>query len=340
MRPIARNPLLVLTAALTGAVAIAAAAFAQAPGFGPAEPAAAKVVGSDACAKCHAAEVNQWRATPHFRTFEELHRTPEAKAIADRLGIRSVKRGGTCVRCHYTQQEVNGRMRVTEGVSCESCHGAAQDWLDLHADYGPGANRQTESADHRRERRLRSVMAGMNNPGNLYLVARQCLDCHTAPDEQLVEVGGHTAGSTDFDLVAWSQGMVRHNFVRSGGAANAPSGPERLRVMHVVGVMTDLEYSLRAVAGATQAGVYGKTAAGRAAAKKAQLWRLQRKLESPLVAPALEAVAAVELRLGNAAAILAAADAVGVAAYNFAEQADGATLAAIDDELPSPAQYK
>ena len=38
----------------------------------------------------------------------------------------------------------------------------------------------------------------------------------------------------------------------------------------------------------------------------------------------------VELRLGNSAAIVAAADAVGKAAHEFAEQADGKQLAAID----------
>ena len=66
--------------------------------------------------------------------------------------------------------------------------------------------------------------------------------------------GGHLAGSQDFELVAWSQGMVRHNFVRTGGTANGAPSPAELRVMYVVGVMADLEYSLRAVAAATRKG--------------------------------------------------------------------------------------
>ena len=56
--------------------------------------------------------------------------------------------------------------------------------------------------------------------------------------------------------------------------------------------------------------------------------------------PALDAVATVELRLGNAEAITAAADAVGKAAYEFADEADGNRLAAIDPLLPQPNQYK
>ena len=74
--------------------------------------------------------------TPHFATFDTLHRPPEAKEIADRLGLRSIKRSDVCTQCHYTEQNQDGRVRVVAGVSCESCHGGAADWLALHADYG------------------------------------------------------------------------------------------------------------------------------------------------------------------------------------------------------------
>ncbi|MEQ8850118.1 cytochrome c family protein [Botrimarina sp.] len=301
---------------------------------------AARVVGADACTKCHAAEMAQWQRTPHHQTIDTLHRKPEADAIADRLGLRSVKRNDTCVRCHYTPIEQSGRVRIDSGVSCESCHGPARDWIEVHAEYGPGVTRETESPEARQRRRLASIGAGMNNPSNLYLIARQCLDCHTTPDERLVDVGQHPAGSGEFELVSWSQGMVRHNFVRSGGAVNAPSALPRVRVMYVVGLMTDLEYSLRAVARATDAGRFGRTSAARAADRKQKLWAVQRLVDDPLVATALESVSDLELTLGNADAINAAADAIGAAAYAFAERADGARLAPIDDLLPPPSQYK
>ncbi|MGL4514900.1 MAG: cytochrome c family protein [Lacipirellulaceae bacterium] len=299
-----------------------------------------KVVGSMACQKCHPAEVRTWEGTPHCLCYDELHRKPEAKAITDRLGLRSVKRNDTCVRCHYTRKEEGGRVRVDSGVSCESCHGPALDWIEVHAEYGPGVTRQTESPDHRAQRRDAAIALGMNNPSNVYLIARQCLDCHTTPNEDLVDIGQHPAGSANFDFVAWSQGMVRHNFVRSDGVTNEPSGPERLRVMHVVGVMADLEYSLRAVSEVSGAGLFAKTAAERAARRKQALWDLQRRLDHPLLLPALAAVSEVELKLGNGDAIRAAADAVGEAAYSFARDADGAQLAAVDALLPTAAQYK
>lgn len=314
---------------------------AEEPAIGPTPADPAKVVGSDECAKCHQAEVGQWMRTPHFGTFDSLHRKHEAKQIANRLGLRSIKRNDMCVRCHYTRQVQGSRVRVTAGISCELCHGAAADWIEIHADYG-GENvaKEAESPEHRKQRLEQSIARGMNNPHNVYLVAKQCYNCHTVPNESLVNVGGHAAGSQDFELVAWSQGMVRHNFLRTGGSANAESTPAQIRVLYVVGVMTDLEYSLRATAVATEKAAFGVASAQRAVRMKRRLIEIQAHLHDPRINIALDAVGTVELRLNNSAALLAAAEKIGRAAFVFAEQADGNALAAIDPFLPRPGQYK
>jgi hypothetical protein len=195
-----------------------------------------------------------------------------------------------------------------------------------------------ETAEHLRQRIEQSIARGMNNPHNVYLIAKQCYNCHTVPNERLVNVGGHSAGSPGFELVAWSQGIVRHNFLRTGGNTNGESTPAQLRVLYVVGVMTDLEYSLRAMAAATELANFGVTSAQRAARMKQRLHEIQQLVKEPTIAPALEALATVEPRLGNSAALLAAADAVGKAAYAFADQADGARLSAIDSFLPRAEQ--
>jgi hypothetical protein len=316
-------------------------AVSEQPAFGPQVSDPAKIVGSDMCAKCHEKEVQQWMRTPHFATFDTLHRRPEAKQIGDRLGLRSIKRSDVCTQCHYTEQNQGGRVRVVAGVSCESCHGGAADWLAIHADYGgEGVTKAAETAEHRAKRLEDSIALGMNNPHNIYLIARQCFDCHTVPNESVVNQGGHLAGSQDFELVAWSQGMVRHNFLRTGGAINGALSPAELRVTFVVGVLTDLEYSLRAVATATQKATFGVTNAQRAARMKQRLHEVQKLINEPLLQPAIDAVAVVELRLTNKAAIVAAADAVGKAAFAVAEQADGNRFAALDPLLPQPPQYK
>jgi hypothetical protein len=332
---------LLALATLCGAAIVGACAADSAPnedelGFVRCDP--TKVLGVDACAKCHANEVQQWQQTPHFATFDSLHRKPEAKAIADKLGLRSVKRNDQCTKCHYTTQTDEGRERIVAGVSCESCHGAARDWVEMHADYGgPSLKRESEPAEHRQARIDRSITAGMNNPANLYLVARQCLACHTSPDERLVNVGGHTNGSPDFELVAWSQGMVRHNFVHGDGV-NAPSSPERLRVMYVVGVLADLEASLRATAAATEKAAFGVAAAKRAAQRKRDLYEISQLLDNPQVKLAMTAALGVRLQLNNRAALLAAADVIGQAAFDFAQTANGAALGAVDPLLPK--QFK
>jgi hypothetical protein len=317
------------------------AALGAEPSVGPPVRDPAKIVGSDQCAKCHQPEVQQWMRTPHFATFESLHRQPRAKEIADKLGLQSIKRGDLCTQCHYTKRVEEGRERVVAGVSCESCHGGAANWMTIHNDYGGlGVTKDKEPAGHRAKRVADSVAKGMNNPHNIYLIARQCYDCHTVPNEKLVNVGGHLAGSQDFELVAWSQGMVRHNFVRTGGTSNATLSQEDLRVMYVVGVLTDLEYSLRATAAATEKSTFGVTSAQRAARMKKKLHEIQMLVHEPLLAPALDAVASVELKLGNKAVIVAATDQLSKAARDFAEKTDGKNLSAIDSLLPRPEQYR
>ncbi len=301
----------------------------------------AKTLGPDSCIKCHEDEMLRWKQTPHYATFETLHRKPEAKEIAERLSLRSVKRNDQCTKCHFTTQTLEGRDRVVAGVSCESCHGGAQDWVVLHSDYGgPTIAKAGETPEHRRKRIERSISAGMNNPANLYLIARQCLACHTLPNERLVNVGGHASGTPEFELVAWSQGKVRHNFLGTDGLANAPSSPERLRVMFVVGVMADLEASLRATASASEKAAFGITAAQRAARQKRRLYEISQLVENPQVQAAMQAALGVRLKLNNREALVAAADEIGRAALEFAATADGASLAAIDPLLPQPAQYK
>ena len=75
------------------------------------------------------------------------------------------------------------------------------------------------------------------------LIADNCYSCHTVPNQDLVNTGGHLAGS-DIELVSWSQGEVRHNYLLNQ-TKNAPESPQRLRIFYVVGQVTDLEYSLR-----------------------------------------------------------------------------------------------
>lgn len=299
-----------------------------------------KVMTAESCATCHANEVKVWKQTPHFRTFEELSRRPRAKEICSKMGLRSVKRSDVCIQCHYTQQEKNGRVKPVSGISCESCHGASKDWLTAHNDYGgPTATKESESDSHKQQRLQRSEELGMRNTRDLYSIASSCLACHTVPNEQLVNVGGHRAGTENFELVSYSQGMLRHNFLRGNNERNIESTAEKLRVMYVVGLIADLEYSTRAVGKATTKSNYGLTVAARAAAKAMLLFELQQELNDADVDEILKLFAPAELKVNNEPQLSSIADQIAEIGKRFAKSHDGSKLAAIDRWLPSKEQF-
>lgn len=305
----------------------------------PADP--ELVVSADACVKCHPAEVSQWRKTPHALAYEELHRRPEAKEIASKLGVRSIKYDARCVACHYTQQQQAERTLVIAGISCESCHGAARNWIESHGDYGgAAATRATESAEHRTARVEGAIAAGMRNPRNVYLLAQSCYRCHTVQDEELVNVGGHSFGSLDFELVSWSQGMIHHNFLSSQGMANEPSSPERLRVMFVAGMIADLEASLRAVARATTVSDFGVNAAKRSARAAVRLRSVLEKVDHQTLRDILACYDPEELRVENRTLLEERADRIAEYGRAFAEQVDPRMLEVLETFIPAPERWK
>ncbi len=310
--------------AACGLVAAAAALAAGNP---------ADVVGPETCNECHKAEVAAWQKTHHAVAMDKLR---EGTEIATKLGIeRTYRRDGPCLDCHTTRIVEAERTRAVAGVACESCHGAARGWVKVHNDYGgPGVTKEQESAEHRAERWKKSEGAGMLRPGNLYAVASNCFGCHTVPNQELVDKGGHKAGS-DFELVAWSQGEVRHNYLGSQGQQNAEPGVEHLRVMYVVGRALDLEHALRGLAGATGDGAYSQAMKARAERAFAALGAAQGKVKiaefADLLAGGLKTDSASAARLSEA---------VAAAAKKFAASADGGALAAIDALLPAKDRHK
>jgi len=333
--PITRKIAIVLSVAAF--ILVTKNSFGQAPHCDP-----KKVITAEGCVKCHAQADAVWKQTPHYRTFETLHRRPEAKAIAQRMGISSIKRGDVCIKCHYTQiEKTNGKLSPVAGVSCESCHGAGRDWVPIHNDYGgPTATKAQESPTHAKMRLDKAIELGMRNPSNLYLMAKSCLGCHTVPNEELVNIGGHSAGSLSFEFVSWSQGTLRHNFARTDGLSNAETSQERKRVMWIVGLMADLEFSTRATGIATTKQKYGLTVAKRAANSALRLYQVQQEIKHPEIEKALVAFSKADLKINNTKQLNAIADQIGIAGFNFAAQADGSGMEVVDKLIPSTNQYK
>ena len=301
---------------------------------------AEKVMGPERCAECHKDTHEIWKKTHHSKTFRAMPRSKKAKKIAKKLGIKRVKKDKTCRTCHFTAALTEGEEKLIAGISCESCHGGAKEWINTHSNYGgPKITRETESAEHRAERIEMTKAAGMILPAGIYQVAENCFQCHTVPVEKLVNVGGHAAGS-DFELVSWSQGEIRHNVWYSGGKSNPEVSPERKRIMYIVGRALDLEYALRGIAKATKKKKYAVAMAKRAARAKKHMHAVGDLVSNPDIEDILALADGVKLKLNNEAALLDAAAKLKEVTSRFALTAEGGAFAAIDSLIPGSDKYK
>ncbi len=297
----------------------------------------ALVKGPDTCGECHEVSVNLWKQSHHFSTFKDMPRSDEARAIAKKMGIKRVKSESDCLTCHFTSVMDGGKVKPVAGITCESCHSAGAEWIDVHSDFG-GKDVKAENEDpaHKVERYKKSEAAGMIRPGNMYAVAENCYSCHTVPNEKLVNVGGHPAGSK-FELVAWSQGEVRHNAWYTETNSEAPI--ERRRLMLVVGKMLDLEYAYRGLAEATQKAKFAVKMAKRAKSASNALAKIAKVVDLAEVKTVVKLAGGIKLKLNNKEAYLKAAETVAENAKKVAAM-DGGSLSGLDALLPKPEKYK
>lgn len=286
----------------------------------------AKVLGAENCSECHVPMVEAAKLTRHFNTFNEMHRKPEAAEISRKLGVSRIKTARECVQCHYTVQADGEGFKSISGISCESCHNAGADWNKIHSNKDDPA------------RLTKSEKLGMIRPSNTYHVAANCYSCHTVPDERLVNVGGHKAGS-DFELVSWLQGEVRHN-MQKDPKKNEETPQARKRMLLILGRTLDLEYGLRGLAKATQAGVYADSMVQRIKNAETKLKDIQGAAKLPELAAILAAVDASQFKPANAAVLNAMAGKVAEHGEKLAAAHDGSKLASVDALLPAAAAYK
>ena len=298
--------------AAKAAFAILTGVLVMSSGAALAENDPAKIVGPNACAECHKYSTEVWKGTHHFSTFTELTRRKEANDIAERMGVRRIKNESLCTTCHFTNQKEAEKTDAVAGISCESCHSAGADWIKVHSSYS-GKKKDTESPAEAKDRWAKSEAAGMIRPSNIYALSKNCFSCHVVPQEKLVNDGGHPAGSA-FELVAWSQGEIRHNLWYSDGKENRNASPDRQRIMFVVGAAVELETALRAVGKATERKDYAVAMAQRAAAVRTKAGEIAKLLKDvPELAQIVAAAESAGLKLNNDAELSAAADKIGAA---------------------------
>ena len=97
-------------------------------------------IGAQKCAICHkkpeqGGQFAIWQQSAHAKAFDVLG-TPEAKEQAAKMGVEDPQKSGKCLKCHstaygFTEERVSQAIKVEEGVSCESCHGAGKDYMKM-----------------------------------------------------------------------------------------------------------------------------------------------------------------------------------------------------------------
>jgi Cytochrome c554 and c-prime len=121
--------------------------------------------------------------------------------MAGILGLGKAETAPQCLACHALNPPAEERSRtfdVSEGVSCESCHGPASGWLGPHTE--------------RDWTHQKSVALGMVDTRDLVKRTEKCLSCHLGNAEKYVDhemiAGGHP--DLFFELDSFSAVMPRH----------------------------------------------------------------------------------------------------------------------------------
>src|SRR5262245_2558503 len=268
-----------------------------------------------------------------------MPRRKEANEIAERMGVQRIRSESLCLSCHYTVQEKENKKQPIAGISCESCHSSGGDWIKVHS----GFSGKTEKTETKAEKEARWKLAdskGMIRPSARYQLGKNGYSCHVVPQEDLVNKGGHAAGSA-FELVSWSQGEVRHNTWHSKGKDNVQATAARKRMLYLVGLGVELETGIRAVSRATARRLYAFEMAKRVDRARKQLAVAAKAApDVPEIAKMVEFAYSAGLKLNNESFLTAAADGVSKLLVSITEKYDGSTMAGLDTLIPAPDKFK
>lgn len=162
--------------------------------------------------KIRADEYFVWLNDPHANAFQVLTEK-RSRAIFQNLGVADedlkplpgrgdefVKQFKNCRGCHESNQHLaestdlkTAPLAIAEGVSCESCHGRADQWLHAHyqADWSRAVTDQSKKE------------MGLIGTHDLTTRIKQCSTCHIGSDR----------GEVNHDLIAAGHPALRFEYV-------------------------------------------------------------------------------------------------------------------------------
>ena len=139
----------------------------------------------------------------HAKAYNVLLEDKSKRIIQNMVELKGKKPHETqlCLDCHaLNAKDAQARpLDMSQGVSCEACHGPASGWLTRHTESGKWTHKD-------------SVGAGMTDLRNPAIRAQTCLECHLGSPKKNVDHELIAAGHPDlkFELDNFADQMPRH----------------------------------------------------------------------------------------------------------------------------------
>jgi hypothetical protein len=178
----------------------------------------------------------------HSKAYASL-KGVTGERMAAILGVGKAESAPKCLACHALDVPAAQRARtfdLSEGVSCENCHGPAAAWLGQH----------TERDWTHQE----SIATGMYDTRDLTKRSEKCLTCHLGNEDKSVDHEMIAAGHPDlyFELDSFSAVMPRH--WKEPGEPGGPENSDRWYDVHelTTGQGVQLRQSLLRLASRTR----------------------------------------------------------------------------------------
>jgi hypothetical protein len=199
---------------------LAASAQVEAAAGAPVSAAGLQTIAITSCAStaCHGgnaatgtrgSEYTIWATDKHSKAFQVLFNGRSQRITANLKVPTAAHENPDCLNCHVMERSRDHlhdpRYSLSDGVSCESCHGSAEKWLTTH--YLP--EWQKLNTDDK-------AKLGMRPTKGLIERAKGCVQCHVGSAEQEVNHDLIAAGHPrlNFEFSAFLATMPKHWSIR------------------------------------------------------------------------------------------------------------------------------
>ena len=145
------------------------------------------------------------RTDKHARAYNILL-NERSQRIARNLGLKQpAHESKICLDCHahvVPEDRRGERFKLTDGVTCESCHGPAEKWVKTHVAPGDSATAQHAA----------NIDDGMYPTSDAAARARLCMSCHYGNQDKLVthRIMGAGHPRMSFELDTFTEIAPKH----------------------------------------------------------------------------------------------------------------------------------